>query len=476
MIKRNKVSIILLFILFCALVYCHFNTMILNDDLPYSLYFRANNRVTDVIGIIKNQVFDYSHINARIFLHSIVQFLLMFDKNLWSIVNPLVIVISISLMAYFVKEITKIEIKNFYLTILCIIGYLLLYKFKFLIYWVAGSVNYVWIFLILIGISIYYYKFGLLKYKKITGFMCLVISMLCEVSAIFMIGLVLTDFIIKVTKKEINKKIIITYIIYLVLAIGGFLFILLAPSTMNRMDGDNEWQKLSLLSKLLITLPVISSNLFNINIYNLYPVIYFLSLIYYFVRKSYKKGIIFIIVISIVYSMCYLIGGFFWLFLSLLLFVIQVYIFIKEKDYKLISLLVSMYLISYSLCITNEYLYGRVNFHFMLFNYIFSLYNYFIIGKYHISIKIFSIISMSVLIIFEVYIYHYIGTVKSDRDISIKLVQNGKTNVLETKIIKAPFDRFHIDANSPVDKNYWAYKAFQDYYKLPDDIEIRKKK
>ena len=50
----------------------------------------------------------------------------------------------------------------------------------------------------------------------------------------------------------------------------------------------------------------------------------------------------------------------------------------------------------------------------------------------------------------------------------------GKTNELKVKMIKAPYDRFHIDANSPVDKNYWAYPAFEDYYKLPEDIKISK--
>ena len=59
---------------------------------------------------------------------------------------------------------------------------------------------------------------------------------------------------------------------------------------------------------------------------------------------------------------------------------------------------------------------------------------------------------------------------------SIRKVQAGETKILETRIIKKPFDKFHIDANSPGDKKYWAYQAFEDYYKLPDDIEIIVKK
>ena len=379
-------------------------------------------------------------------------------------------------MSYFIKITTKINIKNIYLVIFSTIGYLLLYKFKYLIYWVAGSVNYVWVFLILILFLIYYFKFGLLKYKKITYLMCLAISILCEVSAIFMIGLIISDYIIQIVLKKESKKITKYYIIMLVLSLLGFSFILFAPSTLNRISGDSNWEKLSLFDKLLLTLPVISSNIYNINLYNLYPIINYSSFMYYFYNKSIKKGIIITISIIILYILCCIIGGIIWLITSLILFIIQFIILLNEKEYKLISLLISSYLIAYSLCVTNEYSYGRVNFHFMLFNYIFSLYNFLIIGKKNLILNISSIIIMVALIIIEVYIYSYIGQVKDERLKSIKDVQNGKTNVLETKLIKSPFDRFHVDANSPVDKQYWAYAAFEDYYKLPQDVIIKKKK
>ena len=80
------------FVLFyLILVYCHFQTFIINDDLPYSLYFRVNDRITDLKGVIINQIFDYSHISPRVFIHTMVQLLLIFNKDLWSILNPLVI-------------------------------------------------------------------------------------------------------------------------------------------------------------------------------------------------------------------------------------------------------------------------------------------------------------------------------------------------------------------------------------------------
>ena len=473
-IKINKLSVLLLIGLFFVLMYCHFNTMILNDDLPYSLYFRVNNRITDIVGVLKNQYSDYFHLNARVFLHFIVQFLLIYDKNLWSVLNPLVIVFSIGVMAFFIKKITKVNLKNIYYIVFATTGYFLLYRFKYLIYWVAGSVNYVWVFFVLMLVFVYYFQFGLLKYKKITCMICLFVSILCEVSAIFMIGLVISDYVIQILFKKENKGIIKYYIIFLVLSVLGFSFILFAPSTLNRLSGDKAWESLSFIDKLLLTLPVISSNMFKTYMYNLYPFIYSCSLVYYFCNKNVKKGIIFALLLVSLYVLCYICGGLTWFVLSLMLFFVQSFIFIYKKDYKLLVLLVSSYLVAYSLCITNEYSYGRVNFHFLLFNYIFSLYNFLIIGKKQIKIlKVFFVITASVLVIMEIHIYTYIGQVKKERLKSIESVQRGDTNVLETKLIKKNYDSFHVDANSPIDKKYWAYEPFKDYYKLPDDIEIK---
>ena len=475
-IQKNKFSVLLLLALFLILVYCHLNTMILNDDLPYSLYFRTSNRVTSIIGVIKNQIFDYSKINARVFLHCIVQFLLIYDKNLWSIINPIVIILNIIFIAYFIKQITKVKTNNINLLVLAIISFLLLYNYKYLIYWVAGSVNYVWIFLVLILISIYYYKFGLTRYKKITSLICLFVSMLCEVSAIFVISLLITDLLIKLFIEKKSPQLIKIYLVFLIFSLIGFAFILLAPSTLNRLDGDVSWQKLSLIEKLSITIPTISANLFKIDIYNLYPLLSILSISLYFCKKNGKKGICLSLAVILLYTIIYFIGDFSWFIMTILLFLLQTLIFWKEKNYKLISILVAINLISYSLAITNEYSAGRVNMHFDLFSFIFSAYNFLQVGKLNKPLRICAFILMLILIVLELIIYNYIGEVKRERLNSIKSVQQGKSKILETKLIKSPFDKFHIDANNPLDKNYWAYKAFEDYYQLPSDIEIVSKK
>lgn len=460
-IKNNKASFIVLSCFLLILIYCHFQTMILNDDLPYSLYFRANNRITDIKQVINNQLFDYSHINARIFLHIIVQFLLIYDKNLWSVLNPIVIVLCILLMVYFIKQISKTKVNNMYLIFGSIISFLIMYNYKYLVYWVAGAVNYVWVFLIMLCFIIYYLKYGLDSKFKLSLFICFVCSMLCEALAVFTIILIVTDYVLKkVVFKE--KNINLKYVMLLLSAIAGFMFIYLAPSTQGRMKTGID---------PIFAIGVVSKNLFSLDIYNLYPLFLTWSIAYYLKGDDLKKYLM--IIVPIYFLAILFNNNYIYLLVGIILFIFQSIIFYKNNDYKLIPILICAYALSYSLIITDEFEAGRLNFHFDLIISCFIMYNVFYKKE---SIGLIKYILIGLLVfstLFEVYGYHYVGQVKKARDVAIKNVQSGKTKVLETKIIKAPFDKFHVDANNPVDKDYWAYEAFEDYYKLPSNIKIK---
>ena len=91
-IKKDKLLIILMLLTYIVLVYCSFNTFLGNDDLPYSFFKRLDIRVTNLYQIIYDNLRYYISWTGRFLIHCIVQFLLMFGKNLWSILNPLIIV------------------------------------------------------------------------------------------------------------------------------------------------------------------------------------------------------------------------------------------------------------------------------------------------------------------------------------------------------------------------------------------------
>ena len=410
-IKNNKFVLLFLVVFYLILVFCHFQTFVINDDLPYSLFYRADNRITNISGIISNQLFDYSHISPRVFIHFIVQFLLIFDKNMWSFINPLIIILIIISMSYLVKIITKTKVKNIYLVLLSIISFLLLYSFKDLIYWVAGSVNYVWVFLFLILFIIYYLKIGFTSRPILTFLICLCGSMLCETTGIFILIMIIADFIIKIfTEKEI-KNYLLKYLFLLVGVIGGLLFILLSPSVIGRMAGDDTWSTLSLIDKVLMSIPTISDNLFNVfNIYNLYPSLLIISIIYVLFKISRKKVLAFSF---IAFSLCVLgflfDNGWFWFLLGVLLFVFECYILIHRNDQQLIPLLVAISIVAYSLMITPEYASGRVNFHVLLFLSIFIIYNFIYQSEINKGCRVFIWCLAFLLIVLEIIIYAYIG-------------------------------------------------------------------
>lgn len=470
-IKENKWIIIFLMLIFGVLVYCHFQTFIMNDDLPYSLYFRADNRVTDILGIIKNQVFDYSHISPRVFIHFVVQFLLMFDKNLWSILNPLVIIGIIVLMSYILYELTKKKARFIYLLLASTVIFLLLYNYKYLVYWVAGSVNYAWVFLLYLLMIIYYLKIGFLKKPILTFFLCLGFSSLCEATSILMIILLLSDLFCKLFIEKENKKIIIKYIFYLIGAFLGFAFLMLAPSNLGRMAGNSEWASLYVFEKMFKTIPVISNKMFNVfDIYNIYPLLLLISIIYYLRKDKILKWLTLCAGVFMILSYA---SAWSWFLFGILLLLFQCYIFIKNNDYKLIGIFLGGYAVLYSLSITPEYEACRTGFHLSLLMGMFIIYNFIYENGFSKSLKIILIISLIGTIIFELIIYSYIGMVKSEREKSLDKVLTGDSKVLEVKVIKSPFDKFHIDANGLTDNGYWAYSAFEDYYNLPEGIEIK---
>ena len=378
-VKTNKLSILILFLVFLILVFCHFQTLILNDDLPYSLYFRETNRITNLKEVIINQIFDYSHISPRVFIHVIVQSLLIFDKNLWSILNPLVICLIIILMSYILYEFTGKKTKFLYFILASTCLFLISYYYKYLVYWVAGSVNYVWIFLIMLLFILYYLKIGFIKKNFLTFFLCLIVSILCEASAIFVIVLLISDYIIKRVIEKYDRKIVIKYIVYLFAALIGFSFLMFSPSNMGRMVGfDDSWSSLNIFEKLFISIPVISLKNFNgFTFYNLFPIFWYISIVYNMHDKLCRKNIIILAAAMLFMLFGFVLNdGWFYFVFGLLLLFMQIVILFNNKDYNLIGVLIGGYAILYSLAVTPDYAASRPGFHTLLIISMFIIYNF----------------------------------------------------------------------------------------------------
>jgi len=297
-IRKNKYFYLMIILIFITLLYTHFNTFLANDDLPYLFLYRTGVRVDSILDVIKNQFADYFNINGRVIVHSIVQSVLIFDKNLWSIINPIMIILGL----IFLIKIVNLKYKNINKVLSLLLGislYLLMKPLKQIIYWVAGSVNYVWVFTLLTLFTYLHHKYGFHKNKYINMFIIFFFCLLHECTMVFTIVYILGNMIIDWYKhKKFNKD----YIFYLI-GFTGSLVLLLSPANQHRLVSDEVWNNLNLIEKLLTSIPVVSKNLLNITSYKnslSYIFILVICILLYKNKDKFSKLNIILIIINMI--------------------------------------------------------------------------------------------------------------------------------------------------------------------------------
>ena len=471
--KKNKYLYIVTIIIFIALFYTHLNTYLANDDLPYMYFHRTDVRVDSILDAIKNQYKDYFNINGRVIVHTILQTILIFDKNLWSVINPIMIISGI----LFIIKIIEINNKKTNKTLSLLLGtslYLLLYKYKRIIYWTAGSVNYVWVFTFLILILYLYYKYGFVKNKYLNMFIIFMLCMLHECTMVFTIAFVIGTIIIDWYKtKKFNKD----YMFY-ILGFTGSLILLLSPSNQNRLISDKLWNSLNLIEKLTTSIPVISKNILDITSYKtMLSYIFISSIIILLIKNKDKFSYINIFLIIINMILIYIYNNNWLYFILVLLLVIgENYTYLKNKEYKSLVLSISIYAVVYFNIILPTYASGRPNYYFYMYIIFISLkiLNQYILKQQllkklsYIIIPIISIILLSN----EIYIYNRIGSYhkKHLEEINTYLKTEQNEPLYLTKI-EDVYGYYHMDVNLP-DKNWFTYEYFINYYNLKKGIDI----
>jgi len=475
-IKNNKLYLFLMFFVFVSFVYCSFNTLILNDDLPYSFFYRTDVRITNLLQVFKNQVADYFNINSRVFVHMIVQTLLIFGKNLWSILNPMIILFNMivigKIVSLYVKKFNKII--NL---ILCITMFLLMFSFKWLFYWVAGSVNYLWTSLVLLLFTYYYLKNGWSKNIKLNMFLVLIVSILHESLLIYM-----TIFIISTIlyEKFINKKEIKKLLLLFIPLIISYCFLLLGPGTLGRMASDSNWDKLNLIEKLNLSLPAVSLNLFRLDtLYNVLPSLFIICLIINLLLNKDKKSfcMIGLLILNIILIFIFK-NNWLYFILVVLIFLIDLYNNYKKNRLLLSIVHLSMLAVVYSMAITPDYLNARPNYFYYLYLIIMICITFYNINKEKIK-KIVSALIFIIMIFLvgvECKNYYEIGKIKDSRINSINKCIKDECKILYFKKAPIYLQNYQIDINQPITRDYFAYEYFIDYYKLPDDTIIKFKK
>lgn len=476
-IKENKIACLVFLLLFIVLCYTSFNTFLGNDDLPYSFFKRLDQRVTNLFQVVWDNLRYYKSLNGRFLVHCVVMTLLIFGKNLWSILNPLVIVSIIFLMYKIVLMFIKKEDKylKIILPLLLSILFLSMYNFKSLIYWVAGSVNYIWVLFAIMLFIYFYLKKGLNSSKKLNIFFLLILSSLHENSLVFCTMFIIIMNIIDYIK---NKK--CSYLIYFIPVIIGGCILLLAPGNMNRTSGYEQWYSMNIFERLNESIPYLSSHIFEFSIKNIIPLVYsfviIINLITVINKKPYKYIIPLILLIVSIFT--YLdIFNYSYFILAILLFISDIFISIKRKDFKLIPIQFGFYALAFSMVITPLYYSLRPNL-LLYFYFMFAICKYInaILKNKNVS-KLF-IVAFSIILIFllgiEINIYYNIGKIHKERILQIEKFNESNSDTLYLTKIPIKYSKYHMDSNN-VNEDYWTYRFFIWYYDIKDKTKIKYK-
>lgn len=471
---NNNLLYICMIIVFAILVYCSINTIIINDDLNYSLLYGSSNRINNIFEVLKSQIADYFTISPRVIVHFIVEVLLIFGKNLWAILNPILILTNIYIINKIIslyKKKDNDKLLNFLFGTTC---FMMLISYKWLIYWVAGSVNYVWTCTLLFEFIYLYLKYGYTKKSLINMGAIQIVSIMHESLFVFTCAFVILTLVYDVIiNKKFDKKKLLLFIPLIISAI----FLFMSPSTLGRMQMTSEYGNLSLIQKFNKSIPIVSLNLYNLkNMNNVIPLVFLISIIIglFKCKGKYKYAFISINIINIILVFVFNNN---WLYFTLSLIAIFscLYINNKNKEDKLTIILIAYYAVAYSLCITTEYMDGRPNYHVHMYMILMSLIYIYDVLKSKRIINGVLMVVLALILIGDVYIYTQIGNVKRDRIISIEKYKTGESEKLYLKELNGKYldyNMYQINANEPQTKEYYAYKYYLYYYGLPEDTII----
>ena len=490
-IKQNRLLILITLIFLSTLIYSGLNTFPANDDLPYSFYCRGEQRVTNIIQVVKNQIIDYNWINGRFLVHCMLQFVLIYDRVLFAIINGIVITSTMLIMSLIAKKYVCKDNKKFILILMInMISFLLLFNFKHIIYWAAGSINYIWVYLFVVLVILYYLKTDFKKNYFLNLIIFFLLGNLHEcslvVGVILYISILISEIYCKISKKN---RINIEKISYILPLIIGAAILLLAGGNWFRTLNYPEWYSMNLIEKLKISLPELSAAIFDIfNIYNVIPILYIIVTLIYIIKRilrdnknSLKKVFInsklyifFILILLINVILIYILKNK-WLYFSLAicLALIENYIHLKDKNYKMIVMSVATYAVVYSMCITPLYLSLRPNYYiYVYFGMLISSYLVNIINDKSVILKNILIVGLIILLIIEGTIYYNLGKVVRTRKREIlEGINNNKKIIYLTKL-EDKYTRYFYEVNEAGNDDYWCKKYFYKYYNIPEDVDL----
>jgi len=414
------------------------------------------------------------------FISRVLINILTYHKVLWNIVNSLVITSTIYLIIKLINPKKKI------IYILTILIFILMNVFTFsqVIPWIAGNITY--LFVIPLLLLYYYYIFKNIKDNKLIivfSILNLIMTMFVEHMAII---LIFSNILFIVYRFIKNKKIDKELILYLIISIIGTLVMLLSPGNSYRNSVENiDFNKLSLIGKLLFNIPNFIYYTFIINPY----LIILLSISnIYLINKVFNKKllkiflILFMNIIPLLSTVLYILSY----FKSINIMLLDTNSLILKLYYVIYILLFVYLIIKNKKTIFNKemffFIIGIVSnlimmmsptwgFRTSLATYIFlSIFSLIIINENIKDKKIYTIITSTILLLGVLsYITVYISIFRQYKENKLIIEEGIKNKSKAIEIYKYPI---FVNCNINPESEYHS-KVFKRYYGIDEDVEIK---
>ena len=242
--KCKTPFLIICLILFLFMFYLlNVETGLFADDYSYSVSFANGERIT-AINQIPNSLFShYFSINGRLVTHFLAQFFLFLGDSVFNIINTVAFLLLIFLM-YYHSIGSILKIKKLWLVIIPSLFFIVSPSIGQSYLWITGAANYLY-GIIIILLFLIPYRRQLTVSKKVNYFLEIVYTLVMlifgliagatgeNISVAGIVGVVC--FIIAYKLKHIKFR--IWNFSGLLGMICGFIFILFAPGTQNRLEG-----------------------------------------------------------------------------------------------------------------------------------------------------------------------------------------------------------------------------------------------
>lgn len=153
-IYNTLLCILILLIAAIGIYKLNIHTRLIVDDYVYSFIYGEQNRVNSIYDILKSQYIHYFSWGGRSVAHFLAQFFLMFDKNIFNIVNTLMFVLLVMVINFHALGRVELSFKIIVLILWIILEYMPAFGQVFL--WVTGACNYLWCPLISLSFLLMY--------------------------------------------------------------------------------------------------------------------------------------------------------------------------------------------------------------------------------------------------------------------------------------------------------------------------------